>query len=558
MKKMSTIAMIFLIAFSSTIFIRKMKAETGLITGRAVDYLTHIGVRFANIELDDEDWNVVVSTTTDENGYYSVSSIPSGYYYVYAWNGSWGAEYRIKVLGGETLSLTLELVPNPPDDWHWTLWCDLYEGVQAVLPGETASFLLSLTAESGYAANFSFSADALPPSSSYTFDPPWLFYYGDTTMFMSVSPNTPAGTYHILVLATSESLDGIMGIGVTLIVPGLVQPDFEISVLPQPEVVVHVGGWNDSISLSLRSINDYSGSIQLNFQSTLSSLVVNFSPNPVDLPRNEQISVKMNITVARGELSSYFVEISATDGSITRKLILTIILVGNMAAIKNLVQIQEANVENLPRRFTIQQNFFIAAPNGTVLYWGQNVVEIHQTPRNQYWLNSRFQVWIQRTQEPIFYLPDIPRVVSFPIVLNLTSYIEGNELVMENNASRRIGRATLELPTDSYITVRRILDFSLAPQICLVGYGVMGRRPLETRLLVAYFGWPTSGKVDSWVKLVGEYMWRSTRNAVFDIDQSSTGEQSQNLIWWLDGAFLWADGATDQGLLFTPNYETPL
>jgi len=557
MKRKLSIAMIFLITFSSMIFIREVKAGTGLITGRAVDYLTHSGVQFANIELDDEDWNVVVSTITDENGYYSVSSIPSGYYYVYAWNGSLGAEYRIKVIGGETLSLTLELVPNPPGDWHWALGCDLYEGVQAVLPGETASFLISLVAEHGHSTNFSFSADALPPSSSYTFDPPWLDYYGDTTMFMSVSPNTPAGTYHILVLATSESLSGIMGIGVTLIVSGLVQPDFEISVLPQPEVVVHVGGWNDSISLLLRSINGYSGSIELNFTSTLSSLDISFSPNPVSLLEDEEVTVEMNTTVTRGKLSSYSVEISATDGFLTRRLDFSVILIGNIATVENLVQIQDVNVENLPRWFTVQQNFFVTAANGTHLYWCQNIICVHQTLRNQYRISSYFQVLIQQTQKPIFYPQGSRKFVAFPIVFNLTSYIVGNELIMENNVSKRHARATLELPTDSYITVAKILDVSLAPQICLVGYGVMGKPPLEIRLMLAHFGWPTKGEVDSRVKLVGENTYRSTVNKVFGIGESQTAEQSRNLIWWPDGTFLWNNGATDQGISFTPNYETP-
>jgi len=567
MRKILTIIMILLIALSSMFFAPKVEAESGSITGRVIDYLTHSGVRLANIELDDENGNVVASTTADENGYYSISSIPAGYYYVYAWNGSWGVEYHIKVFAGQILSLTLELVPYPRDDWHWCIYVDLYEAIQTVSPGETASFPVHLTAQTGYAANFTFSADALPPSSTYAFDPPWLFYYGDTTLTVNVSPSTPIGTYHILVIATEvlppdpyppDLVPGVMGIGVTLIISGPSPPDFEISVSPEPHIVVHVGGWNDSISLILKSINGFSGSIQLSFSGpSEANIYIGFTQNPVYLSAGSQVIVEMIVSSTSAALSEYPFVIVAEGDSIRHEVSLSIKLVGNSAAITNIVHLQEIAASDPP--FSIQQNFMIAAPNGTAIYWGQNIIQIG---RNIPILSRRIAISIFQ----VFAKPDwktivinekrgilAPKLVSFPVVFNLTSYIEGNTLILENNASFWFNTARLSLPEGSYIIGYAGSGYGFthqAPEIAIVGL------PFQKYLKVATFRNPTRGSIESYVRLVGESDRRQTQNVILNLENyPQTAEESRNLKWLSDGTFQYSNGSTDQGITFSPNYH---
>jgi len=345
------------------------------------------------------------------------------------------------------------------------------------------------------------------------------------------------------------------------------QPNFEISASPTSEILLHVGGWNDSVSLILKSINGFSGSIQLSYSGPPeANIQIKFTQETIYLDAGSQITVGMNATSVPAALGEYDFIVVAKSGQILHEVSLTIRLVGNSAAIKNLVHLQQIPRSDPP--FTIQQNFLVAAPNGTILYWVQNIVQINrEVPLlSRRVIFSVFDIYVG----PDMHWPDpILRLrlrlfmvgamanckwVSFPIDLNLTSHIEGNSLVLENNASSNYNVFSLDLPQGSYIVGYTgsyyhngaLIYWHQSPEIFIVGTSVS---------TTAYFIQGTSGFVKCYTRLVDEPIWRQTQNTILKISDPQTAEKSRNLKWLADGTFQYLNGSTDQGITFSPNYH---
>jgi len=343
-------------------------------------------------------------------------------------------------------------------------------------------------------------------------------------------------------------------------------PDFEISVSPDPHIRVHVGGWNNSASLALKSINGFSGSVQLSFAGpSEANINISFSQNPVYLTEGSQATVGMIVSSTSAALSEYNFVIVAESGLIRHELGLKIKLVGNIAAIKNLVYLKQMPASN--PAFSIQQNFIIAAPNGSAIYWAQNVVNGRPVPRSsRRVITSIFQVWTWPDLNRVLSVTDFvnyvlsfvySRAVSFPVVINMTSHVDGNKLVMENNASSRFNTYTLNLPEGSYIVgyTAPLGNFDhRCPEIAIVDTPF----DLTAKEKIAYFTPQTSGSVENSVTLVGESDWRQTQNKRMNLEvgnRPQTEEKSCNLKWYTEGIFQHSSGSTDQGLAFSPNYH---
>lgn len=363
-------------------------------------------------------------------------------------------------------------------------------------------------------------------------------------------------------------------------------PDFEISVSPTTPILVHVGG-STLASLTIKSINGFSGSIQLSSSSPSEAKTkIIFAQNPVDLSSGSEVTVSMYIasyfdsTDSRfGALGEYKFALTGTDGSTEHYVEITIELIANTVAINNLVYLQQIP-KNDPR-FSAQQNFLIAASNGSVLYWAQNIVCVRPNPLfgsgSRIW--STFQAFTEDTnfQRPpsqaiawpymgILAMYTDSKIVSFPTVLNLTSYIDGNDLVLTNNASSRLNTVRLILPDGSYIVGyndkyehqfrgKTYGFYHASPEIAIAG------TPILIGSSTADFKVGTKGSVECSVKLFGESDWSLTltRFMYADSNQPQTAERSLHLAWNPGNTFNYDKTIKDpstapQGISYSPVY----
>jgi hypothetical protein len=363
-------------------------------------------------------------------------------------------------------------------------------------------------------------------------------------------------------------------------------PDFEISVSPTTPILVHVGG-STLASLTIKSIDGFSGSIQLSSSSPSEAKTkIIFAQNPVDLSSGSEVTVSMHIasyfdsTDSRfGALGEYKFALTGTDGSTGHDVEITIELIANTVAINNLVYLQQIP-KNDPT-FSAQQNFLIAASNGSVLYWAQNIVCVRPNPS----LGSGSRIWSTFqafTEDTNFQLPPSQaiawpymgilamyigsKIVSFPTVLNLTSYIDGNDLVLTNNASSRLNTVRLTLPDGSYIVgyndkyehqfTGKTYGFDHAsPEIAIAG------TPILIGSSTADFKVGTKGSVECSVKLFGESDWSLTltRFMYADSNRPQTAERSLHLAWNPGNTFNYDKTIKDpstapQGISYSPVY----
>jgi hypothetical protein len=233
MKKVAPLAMIFLLTISTLLmFGQEVWAQYGSISGQVTDCLTGLPASYAQVEVWDSQWeNLIDFTTADASGYYAFSNIPASenplddYYIVVAYHEDFGwMDWRAPVLAGASLTLNFRLSIGLEN-----AVCGVYPPVFAIAPGELGTFTTYLTAKTGWFYNLTLSIYGLPSGWSYSFDPTFLAYYGESTLEIVPSPDAPEGIYPIGVIfqGTEPTPSNYCNtLGVTLIIssPSLEQP----------------------------------------------------------------------------------------------------------------------------------------------------------------------------------------------------------------------------------------------------------------------------------------------------------------------------------------------
>jgi hypothetical protein len=94
--------------------------------------------------------------------------------------------------------------------------------------GSTA-YTISTTAFNGFNGTMSFSASGLPTGATASFNPPTVTGTGSTTMTVTTSANTPAGTFPLTVTATSGAVNHTASASLVVTVPASVAPPIRVN-----------------------------------------------------------------------------------------------------------------------------------------------------------------------------------------------------------------------------------------------------------------------------------------------------------------------------------------
>ncbi len=397
------------------------------------------------------------------------------------------------------------------------------------------------------------------------------------------------------------------------------QPDFSISVSPTNQLVVRSGGWNASVSVVLRSVNGFDGTVGLSADTADPAIIVNFDRNSVPLNSSgSPFLVKVNVSIVPQyanrsgavtewpALGKYQIVVKAQSGDLSHQVSLTVDI---RAAIKGLMNIlQFGGIGRISSSlsclffaynlncFTSQQNFWIEAPNGTRVFWAQNVAFFaplnvgrclvsvvgkclyHVTVFKGWELLPAFEVFPAKDLgHPILQCfpalasagnlsPScsgnfvLPRFVTTPFAVNFTSIIVGNKLRMSNDATTvALGTpsATLSIPDGSFIVGSPIGHYD--PEMVVVGPpGASCSSPSSVDFLSDTYGHLSSREL-----LFGSKSWETPIGRVLQQGVTQTCEFSTNLKWTETGEFYYVDPslghpATDQGLALQPDYNTSI
>jgi len=212
------------------------------------------------------------------------------------------------------------------------------------------------------------------------------------------------------------------------------------------------------------------------------------------------------------------------------------------------------SLSNLLGIFTVQQNFEVSVGGSLIhRFWVQNVVEIWPNPvsKSSSLMLGAFEIWESNDggvtwSRTVTQSQTISRPYRLQNPLILRSTIENDKLVMKNNCKEY----NYSLALDSYILGLRS---QRQPEIVIVGPPSIPHMPPGT----VVFKEPTKGHVDTYTRIGSDTStWLQGENFLATLPH--TGERSKNLKWSTSGDFQYQEGASDQGVFFWPDYDSPI
>jgi hypothetical protein len=186
-------------------------------------------------------------------------------------------------------------------------------GSNSVLPGGGTSYTATVTPINGFTGGVSFGVLGLPSGATASFTPASVTGSGSTTMAVSTSAATPAGTYTLTINATSGPVT--RSANVTLVVVG----NFSLSASPTSRTVAR--GGNTSYVVSVVPGAGFTGSVTLATGTLPRFVTARFSQNPIAGSGTSTLTLDTKKNVALG---TYSVTVTGTNNGQVRSVPITL------------------------------------------------------------------------------------------------------------------------------------------------------------------------------------------------------------------------------------------
>ncbi|HUZ47753.1 MAG TPA: hypothetical protein VMW54_14040 [Terriglobia bacterium] len=190
---------------------------------------------------------------------------------------------------------------------------------QTVVQGSGTSYGVTVTGSGGFSGSVGFSVSGLPNGANASFSPSTVSGSGTTTMSVTTSASTPAGTYPLTITGSSGSLSHTTG--VTLVVNVSSTPDFSLSASPSSQTVVQGLGTNYGVSVS--ASGGFSGTVGFSVSGLPSGAGATFSPTSITTSGSTTMAVTTGSSTPTG---TYTLTITGTSGSLTHTSTVTLVV----------------------------------------------------------------------------------------------------------------------------------------------------------------------------------------------------------------------------------------
>jgi len=204
-----------------------------------------------------------------------------------------------------TISLTVKPVASP----NFSLSAS--PSSVTVVQGNGGNTTISVTPSGGFTGSVSLSASGLPSGVTATFSPnPITNGSGNSTMSVTTSSSTPAGTYTLTVTGTSTSPSLTHSTTVTLVVNTASTGNFSLSASLSSQTVT--AGNSASYTAAITPSGGFTASVTLSVSGLPSGATARFSVNPVAGSGNSTLTVNTSSSTPTG---SYTLTITGTSTS---------------------------------------------------------------------------------------------------------------------------------------------------------------------------------------------------------------------------------------------------
>jgi PKD repeat protein len=277
------------------------QAPTATITSPAADVTVNPGqaVSFAGTGTD-PDGSITAYSWTFPGGSPGSSSVAIPGNVVYSTPGTYVASFTVTDNGGLTSQPATRTITV--SDFSLSA----APSSQIVLAGGSTSYTATLTAGTGFTGTVNFSVSGLPSGATASFNPASVNTSGSTTLSVSTSATTPAGTYPLTISGTSGPVTHT--VNVTLVVNG----DFSIAVTPASLTINRDG--TATYTVTITAGQGFSGTVNLSVSGVPKFANAKFNPISIVNSGTSILTVNTNRNVAVG---TYTLTITGTDGNRT-------------------------------------------------------------------------------------------------------------------------------------------------------------------------------------------------------------------------------------------------
>ena len=188
---------------------------------------------------------------------------------------------------------------------------------KSALQGASADYTATVTAGPGFTGNVAFSVTGLPAGASALFSPASLMASGSTTMSVSTSASTPAGTYPLTIRGTSGPITRTAAVSLVVTQVG----DFTISVTPASRTVNN--GSNGSYTVTILPVSGFNGTVSLSTAALPKFVTSSFSPGTIATSGTSTLTLA---TKKQTKTGSATITVTGTSGSLVHSLTITLVV----------------------------------------------------------------------------------------------------------------------------------------------------------------------------------------------------------------------------------------
>jgi PKD repeat protein len=162
---------------------------------------------------------------------------------------------------------------------------------RTINPGGSATYTATVSPLAGFTGTVAFTVTGLPAGATAAFSPTSVTTSGSTTLSISTSASTPAGSYPLTIRGTSGPR--VRTVNVTLIVNG----DFTISVSPTSRTISRGGIATYVVTIAS---NAFAGTVNLSVSGAPSRATKIFNPTSIVNSGSSTLTIDTNSNVQKG------------------------------------------------------------------------------------------------------------------------------------------------------------------------------------------------------------------------------------------------------------------
>ena len=188
---------------------------------------------------------------------------------------------------------------------------------QTVVQGNPTSFTATVGILNGFNASVSLGVTGLPSGAAGTFTLPSITGPGSSTLNVTTSPTTPAGTYMLTITGNGGNLNHSATITLVVSPP----PDFSLSTTPSSRTVAQ--GSSTSYTVAVGALNGFTAAVGLGVAGLPGGAAGAFSPASVTGSGGATLNVTTSSTTPTG---AYTLTITGTSGSLSHSANVTLVV----------------------------------------------------------------------------------------------------------------------------------------------------------------------------------------------------------------------------------------